>query len=418
MVQEKGKEDVRTVESRITLTKEMQRGLIFVAKALQCLANSTNSMEYVESNGGKSSEENNQVNNEVNDEESSVQGEGVTNERSKTVPKAWPMTLEELDIYRNRMLIYFNEVCNRIKSTTTTTTASSTTPLSCSSSKSKTETTGTVSPKTNTLDNAYSFELNTLTSSDVESLCHLIRTNIPTLSETIVKQRNGNNNNNNHNNNHTQTTKSLSKKLKTSSSSFTSSITTPTTGAASSLFLRIPSFRSSRNSSPISSPKHSLSTSSSPLTTGVNGGVGGDLLCMTTPSELISNMPPLSLNDAMSLQGTTKYRTNIIMCEYYYKIVQQHNNRLHQYIRNFKHSNHNNNNNTNSSELGNNNYSQKYDESGEDDVDRWQLVRTETTTSNHYISTYKHVTHPTLCMERARFPVSQIIIFSQIYILQ
>ena len=73
---------------------------------------------------------------------------------------------------------------------------------------------------------------------------------------------------------------------------------------------------------------------------------------------------------------------------------------------------------TNSSELGNNNYSEKYDESGEDDVDRWQLVRTETTTSNHYISTYKHVTHPTLCMERARFPVSQIIIFSQIYILQ
>ena len=70
----------------------MQRGLIFVAKVLQCLANSTNSMEYVESasssNGGKSSEENNQVNNEVNDEESRVQGEGVTNERSKTVPKA------------------------------------------------------------------------------------------------------------------------------------------------------------------------------------------------------------------------------------------------------------------------------------------------------------------------------------------
>ena len=70
----------------------MQRGLIFVAKVLQCLANSTNSMEYVESssssNGGKSSEENNQVNNEVNEEESSVQGEGVTNERSKTVPKA------------------------------------------------------------------------------------------------------------------------------------------------------------------------------------------------------------------------------------------------------------------------------------------------------------------------------------------
>ena len=149
----------------------------------------------------------------------------------------------------------------------------------------------------------------------------------------------------------------------------------------------------------------------------MNGGVGGDLLCMTTPSELISNMPPLSLNDAMSLQGTTKYRTNIIMCEYYYKIVQQHNNRLHQYIRNFKHSNHNNNNNTNSSELGNNNYSEKYDESGEDDVDRWQLVRTETTTSNHYISTYKHVTHPTLYMERARFPVSQIIIYIEIYIL-
>jgi len=131
---------------------------------------------------------------------------------------------------------------------------------------------------------------------------------------------------------------------------------------------------------------------------------------MTTPSELISNMPPLSLNDAMSLQGTTKYRTNIIMCEYYYKIVQQHNNRLHQYIRNFKHSNNNNNNSTNSSELGNNNYSEKYDESGEDDVNRWQLVRTETTTSNHYISTYKHFTHPTLYMERARFPVSQIII--------
>ena len=187
----KRKEDEGTVGSRITLTKEMRRGLIFVAKALQCLANSTNSMEYVESTSSRwiSSEENNQVNNEVNDEESSVQGEGVTNERSKTVPKAWPMTLEELDIYRNRMLIYFNEVCNRIKSTTTTTTASSTTPLSCSSSKSKTETTGTVSPKTNTLDNAYSFESNTLTSSDVESLCHLIRTNIPTLSETIVKQK-------------------------------------------------------------------------------------------------------------------------------------------------------------------------------------------------------------------------------------
>ena len=70
----------------------MQRGLIFVAKVLQCLANSTNSMEYVEStsssHGGKRSEENNQVNNEVNDEESRVQGEGVTNERSKTVPKA------------------------------------------------------------------------------------------------------------------------------------------------------------------------------------------------------------------------------------------------------------------------------------------------------------------------------------------
>ena len=86
------KGDDGTVGSRIALTKEMRRGLIFVAKALQCLANSTNSMEYVEStsssNGGKSSEENNQVNNEVNDEESSVQGEGVTNERSKTVPKA------------------------------------------------------------------------------------------------------------------------------------------------------------------------------------------------------------------------------------------------------------------------------------------------------------------------------------------
>ena len=86
------KEDDGTVGSRITLTKEMRRGLIFVAKALQCLANSTNSMEYVEStpssNGGKSYEENNQVNNEVNEEESSVQGEGVTNERSKTVPKA------------------------------------------------------------------------------------------------------------------------------------------------------------------------------------------------------------------------------------------------------------------------------------------------------------------------------------------
>ena len=79
----KRKEDEGTVGSRITLTKEMQRGLIFVAKVLQCLANSTNSMEYVES-----TEENNQVNNEVNDEESRVQGEGVTNERSKTVPKA------------------------------------------------------------------------------------------------------------------------------------------------------------------------------------------------------------------------------------------------------------------------------------------------------------------------------------------
>ena len=84
------KGDDGTVGSRITLTKEMRRGLIFVAKALQCLANSTNSMEYVESTSSRwiSSEENNQVNNEVNDEESSVQGEGVTNERSKTVPKA------------------------------------------------------------------------------------------------------------------------------------------------------------------------------------------------------------------------------------------------------------------------------------------------------------------------------------------
>ena len=84
------KGDDGTVESRIALTKEMRRGLIFVAKALQCLANSTNSMEYVESTSSRwiSSEENNQVNNEVNDEESSVQGEGVTNERSKTVPKA------------------------------------------------------------------------------------------------------------------------------------------------------------------------------------------------------------------------------------------------------------------------------------------------------------------------------------------
>ena len=43
----KRKGDDGTVGSRITLTKEMQRGLIFVAKVLQCLANSTNSMEYV-----------------------------------------------------------------------------------------------------------------------------------------------------------------------------------------------------------------------------------------------------------------------------------------------------------------------------------------------------------------------------------
>ena len=126
-----------------------------------------------------------------------------------------------------------------------------------------------------------------------------------------------------------------------------------------------------------------------------NGCEGEDYL---TPPMILAKFPSLPMNEALSMQGSSLHvNHNTLISEYYFCIVEKNHARLLNYMKSVvQHSTGNNSNKQVNKRNSNRNLGGGI----------WQHIRTDSTTSNHRISTYHHHQHPTLVMERAYFPVT------------
>ena len=335
----------------LELSKDLRRALIWIAKALQSLANSTNKEQFgtFEPKNGK----------------------------TKMPPKAWPMTMDDLETYRSRMLVFFDEVCNRIR------------PIQENISKNisidKDQVDVEVVPSSsNSVSSDRTGDIyngKCISRFDVESLCNLVSDNVGSLAEVIVRQKDiGRQNGFDVEGKLNHLCNSTSSSSSNNSSANGSVSSSPRSSSVATSFLsRIPSFGSGLRSSSNSSSNKGIKTLSS------KGSIQS--VDLASPSDLMLKCVPLSLEEATLLQGTCRRRNDIIMLEYYYCVMDKQHQRLHDFMQNMK---------------------TVEDESKVEFVGDqvWQHVRTDATTSNHQISTYRHESDSTLAMERAHFPVT------------
>ena len=429
-----------------TLSKELRRALIWVAKAVQCLANHTN-IDHPpsgDSAGGKAGEK-------VGEKTSGG------SETKRTKPVSWPLTLDALDMYREKMLAYFDKVCDLDPSPESTSGGGS-----HSSHHSSHHSSDTRPHDRMTFGDG-------MEPVDVISLSHLVRDNIPILAEMIVRQRHhvdqernrsstnqkqsqhtsessssdgkGGKSSDNHPNRPNRPNRPPQKIQTTQAASAASDTSSPT----AFLFSKMPSIpfmpswssnnngRSNTTTTTTSNGKNAKIKLRTQLSR--SNSMDSELENSKTPAMLVSKLPSLALHDAMALQGSSLHLNhNTLISEYYYCLVQKMHHRLHQYMAamdqdndrgSFRRCNSSSGSSSSSSSSGgshatsstNGNGRRKkqrtnsIDNNGNENSSNlgggtWQHIRTDSTTSNHSISTYHHQEHPTLLMERAYFPVT------------
>jgi hypothetical protein len=346
------------------LSTNLRRALIWIAKSIQSLANNTN----------------------------------VDDHDEIKKPVSWPLTLKELDVYRGKMLDYFDKVCDR---------------RGCSSANGSSSGSSDNEEKSHQQITFHNhMELN-----DVVLLSYLVKDNAPLLAEMIVKQRIQDDRFQKNNRSGGSKENSRSKYDTTTcrgskSNENSGDLVSPTNSAALFFWSKLTSWGDSsgsnnnisgtsrfkmKNSSKANSRYRSGTTSARTISTrsarfqsnsskATNGTVSTEEP-LPTPPMILAKFQSLPMNEAIAIQGTSlHFNHNTLISEYYFRVVEKNHILLHNYMKAVEDGSKNSNDNRGSS--------------------IWQHIKTDSTTSNHRISTYHHLKNPALVMERAYFPVT------------